>query len=106
MKNALTAIACLALLAACLPLGGCQSGQAFGLMPVAQHKAAIQTIADAEGSIADEHLAWAGAIAQQTGAKPLPDLSKATDDQRAAWYRARQVRRDELKKVLTTQVSQ
>lgn len=103
MKRITLALSCLALLALA---AGCQSGQAFGLMPVAQHKAAVQTIADAEGSIADEHLAWAGAIAQQPGAHPLPDLSKATDDQRAAWYRARQVRRDELKKVLATQVSQ
>jgi hypothetical protein len=103
MKKLLAAFLSIALLAACLPLGGCN---AVGLMPVAQHKAAIQTIADAEGSIADEHLSWAGAIAQQPGAHPLPDLSAATPEQRAAWYRARQQRRDELRKVLTTQLSQ
>lgn len=103
MKTALT----LAVFALSIALAGCQQAAApFGLMPVAQHKAAVQTIAAAEGSIADEHLQWAGAIAQQPGAKPLPDLSQATQEQRDAWYRARQQRRDELRKVLATQVSQ
>jgi hypothetical protein len=104
MRNALTAFVCLVLLA--LAAGCANVAAPFGLMPVAQHQASLAAVSAAEGGIADEHLSWAGAIAQQPGAKPLPDLSKATDAERAAWYRARLQRHDELRAVLTTQVSQ
>ncbi len=92
MKTLLTAVLSLAFLASVLTTAGCGAEKAVGLMPTAEHKAAIQTIADAEGSIADEHLSWAAAIAQQGGAQSLPDLSKATQDH--------------LRQVLTTQLSQ
>lgn len=96
---------CLTLFA--LSLAGCQQAAApFGLMPVAQHKASLAAVSAAEGSIADEHLDWAAAIAQQPNAKPLPDLSAATQDQRNAWFNSRKARHDELHKVLTTQASQ
>lgn len=95
------------LIAALLALAGCQQAAApFGLMTTAQYRANLAVIDDAAGTINDEDLSWAGAIAQQPGAKPLPDLSNATPEQRAAWYRAHQERHDKLRDVLANPTTQ
>lgn len=84
-----------AILLAFLP--GCES---IGLMPVVEHKASLSAISAAEGHESSEYLEWAATLSKQPNAKPLPDLSAATQEQRDAWFHSRQVRRQELQKVL------
>lgn len=92
MKNLILIIALL------LIAPGCRS---VGLITVAEHDTTLAAIKAAETDEGAEFVQWAAAIAKQSGAAPLPDLSAATQDQRDAWYRARTERRDQLNKVLT-----
>lgn len=78
-------------------LPGCR---AVGLMPVAEHAAALTVIRNAEGHESAEYLEWSAAIAKQPNAKPLPDLSAVTQAQRDAWHNTHVTRRAELDKVL------
>jgi hypothetical protein len=73
---------------------------AVGLMTVAEHKASLAVVKQAEGNESKEYLDWSAAIAQQPNAKPLPDLSAFTQPQRDAWHNSHVVRRAELDKVL------
>lgn len=90
------------LISCVVSMAGCS---AFGLESIAQREAMLKVIGTAETSISSEHLGWAASIANEPGAKAIPDLSAYPPAARHAWYVARQKRYDELQRALGTMIA-